>query len=242
MMRFFHCDTGRYIKRRKYLLWITLLPLIQGSVITSLIVIVNFRAFYEKGYHLPAIRAVTAAAVFGTLVFFATFFITEKAVKRNARYTFFEIGTKALIYSRYSGEYIRRGKRVINRSLYVVPLCSLKKIGYSEKKGRLYLEADGDGVAKIRKYHDSSERLKYKLSDGFPQFESWWYNEHGFRTLTVLKVPAIFGGIEKLSEIAENIAEAKRAFENTPKPKPYVHKEADFIKRKRAIEKLKKQK
>jgi hypothetical protein len=233
MTTFFHCDTGKYIKRRKYLLWIALLPLFQASLITALIVIVNFRVFYERGYHLIAFYAVSAAAALGTLIFFVTYFLTERAVKRNARYTFFEIGAKALIYSRYAGDYISRGKLEIHRKLYIIPLSSLKKIGYSEKKNSVYLEAGN-----IRKYNDSTEHLKYRLSSGFPEFESWWYNEHGFKTSAAVKIPGLFGSAEKLTAV---IAEAKRAFEEQPKPKPYVHKESDYVKKKMALERIKRQ-
>jgi len=237
MANFFHCDTNRYIKRRKYFLWLTLLPLFQGSLITALIVIVNLRAFIEKGYHLTALYAVAAAAAAGTLIFFVTFTMTEKSVKRNARYTFFDIGTKALVFSRYDGDFFCGSRREISRKLYVIPLASLTKIGYSQKKKRIYLETAPESPEKIREYTDKSERLNYRFTDGFPEFESWWYNDNGFKTSTELRIPGVFGDAVRLSE---SIATAKRAFNDQPKPKPYVHKESDFAKRKKALDRLKK--
>jgi hypothetical protein len=96
------------------------------------------------------------------------------------------------------------------------------------------LEADKEGV---REYYDTSERLKYTISGGTPDFESWWYNENGFKTLQILEVPRIFG---EPVEFCEKIAEAKRAFDNLPEPTPYVHREPEFVKRKKAMDRLKK--
>ncbi|MDR2558263.1 MAG: hypothetical protein LBC86_01775 [Oscillospiraceae bacterium] len=233
MRSFFHAETQKYAKRRKYILWLTLLPLFQASLIAALIVIVNFRAFHEKGYHLIALRGITAAGAAGTLVFFAVFIITELLIKRNARYTFFEIAEKAIIFSRYDGDYISRGKRVVSRKLYIIPLSAPTKTGYSEKKRRIYIENE-----QIREYCDSSERLNYKLLDGFPEFESWWYNQNGFKILPAIKIPETFAGTDT-EKLCRSIAEAKRNFDNAPKPKPHVHKEADFVRRRRAFEKLK---
>ena len=227
---FFHCDTARYVKRRKYILWITLLPVFQSAVITALIVFVNLRAFYENGYLTAALSAISGAVAAGLLFSFAVFVFTERAVKRNARYTFFEIGEKTLVFSRYSGSYISRGKRVITRRLFVIPLSALKTVGYSEKSGAVFLEAQ------VREYGDRSERLNYRFCEGFPEFESWWYNENGYKTLPVLKIPNMFGDYKKL---CENIAEAKRRFDDAPKRGAYVHKELDFVKKRKAMDKLK---
>jgi hypothetical protein len=233
MRSFFHAQTGKYIKRRKYITWLTLLPLFQASLIAALIVSVNFRAFYEKGYHLIAFYGIAAAAMAGTLVFFIVFILTEHLVKRNARYTFFEVADKSLIFSKYDWDYVNRGKRIVSRRLYIVPLESLDKIGYSLKKRKVYLEGKN-----FRVYTDSSERLNYKLSGGFPEFESWWYNQNGFETLGAVAIPAVFAGTDT-EKLCKRIAEAAKNFQNAPKPKPYVHKEADFVRRRRAFEKMK---
>ncbi|MCL2637713.1 MAG: hypothetical protein FWD48_05015 [Oscillospiraceae bacterium] len=232
MHSFFHADTEKYIKRRKYILWLTLLPLFQASFIAALIVIVNFRAFHEKGFHLIAVRGVGVAALVGVLLFFAAYIFTEKLVKRGARYTYFEIAEKSLIFSRYDGDYISRGKRIVSRRLYVIPLSSLKKIGFSQKKRRIYLEGED-----FREYCDLSERLNYKLSDGFPEFGSWWYNENGFKNISAVRIPKIFTETD-MEKIFSNIIEAKKYFSDAPKPKPYVHKEADFVRRRRALAKF----
>jgi len=234
---FFHCDTQKYITRRKYILWLTLLPLVQGSVIALLITIVNLRAFYEKEYLMIVVYAVGGAAAFGTLFFYTVFLFTERIVKKQARYTFIELSPKALIFSRYAGDYLSGRKIETTRKLYIVPLADLKSIGLCEKSGTIYLEAEEEG--KIREYSDRSERLNYKISEGFPEFDSWWYNENGFGTLLVLKISPIFGNKDDSRKLCEKIAETKCIFDNAPKPVPYVHKEPDFIRRKKALDKLK---
>ena|GEM_PF-1415128 len=239
-MHFFHCDTQRYIKRRKYILWIALLPLFQSAVIILLITIVNLRVFYENGYLRIVIYAVTGAAGFGALLFFTVFALTEKAVKRNARYTFFEIGGKALVFSRYSGDLIEQGKLCPTRVLIVIPLSELKSAGFNRRSGVIYLNMSEKGGG--RKYTDRTERLNYRLAEGFPDFESWWYNQNGFKSLPVVKIPGIFGKTGNSKEFSkklfENITQAKRNFDSTPKIKPYSHKEPDFIKRKKALDTL----
>ena len=133
MHGFFHCDAQRSLKRRKYIIWLTLLPLFQGSVIIALITITNMRFFYENGHLSTAVYACAGTAAMGTLIFFIVFSFTEKSLKRNSRYTFFEIGGKTLVFSRYNGESIVGGKRVILRKLYVTPLSALKAAGYNPK-------------------------------------------------------------------------------------------------------------
>jgi hypothetical protein len=233
MRDFFHCDTRKYITRRKYILWLTLLPLVQGAVIILLITIVNLRAFYEKQYLPVVIYAVGGAAAAGTLIFFAVFSFTEAVVKRYARYNFIEIGGKALIYSRYAGDYLSGSRLKTARRLYVVPLKALKSIALCEKSGAIFLEA-GEGGA-FRGYNDRTERLKYKLNDGFPEFESWWYNENGFDSLAELRIPPLFGSADDAKRICVRLAEAKRLHDDAPKPRQYVHKEPDFVKRKKAL-------
>jgi len=238
MRNFFHPNTQKYITRRKYILWLTLLPLVQGSVIALLITIVNLRPFYEKGYLPVVLFSVGGAAVLGTLVFFTVYAVTEVAVKRIARYTYLEIDSKSLIYSRYAGDYLAGRKLEVSRKLYVMHLSALKSIGLCEKTGAIYIETEDGGI--IREYHDRTERLKYKLAGGFPEFESWWYNDNGFTSLTELRILPHFGSAEISRKICEHLAEAKRKFDNAPKPKPYVHKETDYVKRKKAMDKWKK--
>ena len=238
-MTFIHCNTEKYIKHRKYILWLTLFPLFQGALITALIMLVNLRAFYESGLLKTAACAAVAAALLGTLFFYAVYILTERAVSRNARYTYFEISPKAVIFSRYGGWYISGGRRVIARKLYIIPFSELKSIGYNEKSGAVYLEAGDPDNPGIKKYLDRSDRLNYKITGGQPVFEeeSWWYNENGYKKLDLIKIPKFFGEPE---ELCRKIAEAKREFESLPKPKPYVHKEAAFVRRRKALAKFKK--
>jgi hypothetical protein len=223
-----------------------LLPLVQGSVIALLITIVNLRHFYDKNYLVIVIYSVLGAAVLGALVFYVTFAVTEIAVRRDARYTFAEIVPKALIYSRYAGDYftgnyLSGNKLETARKLYIIPLKTLKSVGLCEKSGAIYLESEiTDGNGSIRAYNDRSERLNYKLLDGFPDFDSWWYNENGFTILNELKIPPLFGNPEESRKLCEKIGEAKRNFDNAPQPRPYIHQELDFVKRKKALNKLKK--
>ncbi|MCL2107920.1 MAG: hypothetical protein FWH20_01055 [Oscillospiraceae bacterium] len=232
-MAFFHCDTSKYARRRKLFMWLVLFPLFLGLLATSFVVIANLRAFHDSGMLGTVFHAAIAVSAAGTLLFYLTWLSTETAIKRHARYTFFEICPKALVYSRYSGRSLQGGKIIITRKLYIIPLAALASIGYSEKNGKVYLEA----AEKIKSYHDRSERLDYKIIDNTPTFdgESWWYNENGHETLDFLTIPPIFGNSD---EFCQKIALAKRNFDNLPKPRPYVHKEADFVKRRKALAKM----
>jgi len=233
MRIFFHMNTNIYIKRRKLILLLALPPLFLCALIAALMTLVNFRDLHEQGGFHIALGGAAAAVALGVLVFFITYSVTERAVKRGARFTFIEVFGNTLTFSRYAGAYLSLDGLVLYRRLYILPLASLKAIGYDEKRGTIFIETDGE---KIREYSDRSERLNYRFVEGNVEFESWWYNESGFTTRSELKIPPLFSDPQVL---CARIASAKRAVENLPAPRAYVHKEPEFIKRKKAQEKWK---
>lgn len=233
MINYFRWNTSRYIKRKNYIVAITLLPLLLFSVITVMILLINFRIFLLSGFLISMFLIVSGAVFLGTVICWFVIDKTDKAIKRNRHYSFFDIGTHELVFSKYAGEYIKSGERTVLRKLYIIPLGSLDYIGINKKKGNLLLTSDSSG---IRFYKGKSERLNYHYIGEKLNFENWWFNENGFENISEVVLPNFFGTDEKsVMEFYNSIAEAKKRFSMLPKPKPYVHKEIDFVKRKKLL-------
>lgn len=153
------------------------------------------------------------------------FFMAEsvhKKIRRNSRFTYVDIQQKFLVFSAYGGEYRVSGEKIIVRDLYYVPFSALKSIE-KDKNGR-FLTLGGE----IRHYCMNSDNLGYHVKDGDIIFDREWLNIGGFEQVQSVRIPAVFGKIAKLSGA---VTEGYKRYIEAPKPKPYVFREADFIRR-----------
>ncbi len=153
------------------------------------------------------------------------FFVSESAykkIRRNSRYTYVDIQKKAVIYSAYGGEYRMNGELIITRALYYIPFEALKSIE-KDKNGR-FVALSG----KIRYYALDSRNLGYHIKDGDVEFDREWLNIGGYEEIQTTRIPAVFG---KCDRLYESLKSAYEGYLAEPKPKPYVFREADFIRR-----------
>lgn len=220
---FFHAETARYARRAVYLLSAGLLPLLMASVIVTIILVINFRALYAEPVFFYAAAGIAGAAALGLSFSCIVLQKTGKKARRAARYTYIDIGLHELVYSCYSGEHLYTGRRVIRRTLYVVPLASLEQL-HTDTRGRLTLKS-----GEIRRYTRESDKLGYHFKGGRLDFDQWWNNVGGYETAHELVIPAVF---EKQRELARSIALAQKRLATLPAPRPYVHKNPVIVRRK----------
>ncbi len=232
MKEFFHFGTGRYKKRIKYILGLTLLPIFILSVIAVLVILVNLRSYYGAGYFWYTVCFIMGGVLFGILFTWGLVWGVNRYYEKNTRFTFIDVGLGHIVYSKYSGEYIKDGERIVLRRLYVIPLKTLSKLGVNEKSGEVIISCED---IKIRCYHDRDERLLYHFSEDKILFESWWYDENGFEEAETLVIPHRFGSPEIL---IDTIVKAKKRLDEKPAPKKYVHVEPEFVKKKKALKKM----
>lgn len=156
------------------------------------------------------------------IICFAAAEFSYKKIRRHSRYTYLDIQLKFIIFSFYGGEYHSGGRRIIVRDLYYIPLDGLKNVTPEKKGGGVILSGD------FRHYCMNSENLGYHVKDGEISFDREWLNIGGFEKITSVRIPRAFGKAEK---VINSIGYALERYNNLPKPKPYVFKEADFIRR-----------
>ena len=220
MRTFFHCSTKKYEKRAAVVLTLSITPLVQCCIIVILTLMFNFRRLDQVTLLVPLLITCCSCILLGMIIAWVTLELKTRAVKRNARYTYLDIQLKAFVFSRYDGEFSFDGERVINRRLYTVDFEDFESARTEENA----LVIRG----KIHYYKGMSHRMGYHIKDGKIDFDNWWYNLTGWEEITELRIENVF---EKPALIAESLAAAKKRFDEIPPPKPYVFKEADFIRR-----------
>ncbi|MDR0198034.1 MAG: hypothetical protein LBI36_07460 [Oscillospiraceae bacterium] len=239
MKRYFHCDTNRYRKNLRNFIEFAVPPVFLAVVLFSVCLLLSFRNFMQGGLLFPAVAAVCGVLFAVSLAVRLLMEITERVVAARARYTYLEIGMRDIIISVYAGSFTVMGEKTVNRRLVIVPLSELRSVEIAGKRarkrgrGRVLVKAKN---AAIREYVGNSRRLGYYFADGTLKFDEWLYEENGFRKRSVAVIPADFGGALALTR-AVNLA--KKRFDSLPPEKPYVFREAAFVRERKIREKLK---
>ena len=219
--------------RAKYLLGLTLLPLFVGTVVVCIIILADLRTMLQSDGFVNLVAIIISIVFLGTAAALVVIYKAGVAVKRVARYTFFDIGEQELIYSKYGGEKIRNGERIITRELYVIPIAKLIA-AETLPRGDLRLVCEPES---IRQYSDQSKYLGYHFKeDGKLDFDMWFSNYHGFTLRETLEIPACF---ERQRMLRQAVLDAKERFSSRAVKQPYVHKESEVVlrrKRQRELE------
>ncbi|MCH5199941.1 MAG: hypothetical protein J1F60_03190 [Oscillospiraceae bacterium] len=231
MNRYFHAYTKKYDKYRRTAAILTAVPLAQFSMLIIWALMFNLKRAAQPEFLIPYASAVGVSILAGMLLCWFYSAVAEHFTRVNRRYTYFEITQKAAVFSKYGGSYTRFGKRTILRRVCVIPLKSYENAYLDEKKKHLILTGE------IRVYEGENKRLGYHIKDGFPVFDSWWYNEaeKSYKTVDMIRLPMDF---EHPGKIAGALHRAKREFDAIPPKKEYVFKEADIVRKRRELKKL----
>lgn len=222
MKGFFHFYPKRIQRRTGRVLVFTAVFCAEICIAAFFVLIFNFITARNSQVILQMLMIIGGVILTGMCVCFAMAELSHKKIRRSSRYTYVDIQDKAVVFSSYAGEYRVSGEKIIVRDLYYIPFEKLRRIE-PEKNGRgIILTGD------IRHFCMNSDNLGYHVKDGDIVFDREWLNIGGSEQAESVRIPAVFGNPERLSL---SIREAYKKFIETPKPKPYVFREADFIRR-----------
>lgn len=231
MNRYFHAYTKKYRKRRNAAILLTVTPLAEFCMMIIWTLMFNLKSVVSPETLISYGAAVGGCIAAGMLLCWIYCIVCDRFVDTGRRYTYFEICAKAAVFSKYRGSYRHFGKRVVLRRVCVIPLKNYEKAFLDERKKHLILTGE------IRIYEGEDKRLGYHIKDGFPVFDSWWYNEaeKSYKTADMTRLPMDF---EHPGQIAFALDKAKREFETAPPKKEYVFKEADIVRKRKELKKM----
>ncbi len=215
MRDFFHCDTTIYKKRLKTVLSALLAPLIAVCVFCAANIIFNMRPDGDKGFAQLMIWIAVGCVAAGMIFCFAGSYIADRKCRLHARYTYFDILPKGMIYSRYAGQSHLYGERTVYRHLYYIPFSSLTEVLRDPKRSPFELTICG--VA--QQYFQPSDCLGYHIDeDGELQFDNPELMERHFEFRGKLVISHDFGRTKQLQRSIEHYLEQ---YKNAPQKKQF---------------------
>jgi len=175
---------------------------------------------YPLMWLMPA--AAGALITAGLAVCVCSALSVEKKVRMHSRYTFADIQLKFAVLSIYGGIYNIDGENAVWRTIYYIPFSDFVSAQPSANGRKIIVNG------RIREYSSDSDHLGYHIRNGSIEFDRMWFEHSGFTELSAAEFPAMFGDPRKLCDA---LNEAKKRFDELPKPKPYVFREAEHIRR-----------
>lgn len=215
MREYFHADTSIYPKRLKTVVISVLMPLAAVCVFCAANIVFNLRTGGDIGLAQLMIYIIIGCVAVGIITCFAGAYITEKKQRRHARFTYFDILPKGMMFSRYAGEHYLYGERTIYRRLYYIPFDGLKEIKRDAKTSPFSITFVGD----IREYFFPSEQLGYHIDEeGELLFDNAELNERFYTAHEKLCIRYDFGSTKQMERSANHYLEQHR---NAPKKKQF---------------------
>ncbi len=229
MRNFFHCDTSIYKKRLKTVLSALLAPLIAACVFCAATIIFNLRADGDKGFAQLMVWIAVGCVAAGMMFCFAGAYIADRKARLHARYTYFDILPKGMIYSRYAGQHHLYGERTVYRRLYYIPFAEFTDTARDPKQAPQELTVIGG----IYEYFLPSDRLGYHIDeDGGLVFDNAELSQRHFTKREKLVISHDFGSTKQLQRSIQHYFEQ---FRNTPEKKPFNIADYVGVKAKRRL-------
>ncbi len=223
MRWFYHFSPAKLRRIARRIILLTACFCAEICIAAFIVMFFNFLTAGNDEVIFQMFAIICGAILLGMLVCFGAAMISERMISRRSRYTYVDIQLKTVIYSSYAGEYRVAGEKTVIRDIYCIPFKSVTGAEVAKNGKDVVL------TGKIRHYCMNSDNLGYHVKDGEILFDRELLNESGFECLETLRIPAVFGNPQRLCRA---INEGRARFEEIPAPKPYVFKEADFIRRK----------
>ena len=215
MREYFHADTTIYPRRLKAVIIALLMPLAAVCVFCAVYIVFNLRTDGDKGLAELMVKITAGCVAAAITACFAGAYITEKKQRRHARYTYFDILPKGMIYSRYAGEHYLYGERTVYRRLYYIPFAALTEIKRDPKISPAAISFAGE----IREYFFPSDQLGYHIDeDGELHFDNAELDTRFYKPLGRLSIRNDFGSTKQLERSANHYLEL---FRNAPKKREF---------------------
>ncbi|MBQ9948771.1 MAG: hypothetical protein IJO91_10335 [Oscillospiraceae bacterium] len=215
MRDYFHADTSKYPRRLRAVLIAVLVPLGAVCIFCTAMMIFNLREDGDKGFVQFMLYVIAGCVAAGMATAFTGAYITDKKVRRHARYTYIDLLPSCMVYSRYAGEHYMYGERVIHRRLYYIHYSEIRDVTRDPKQAPAELLIRGE----IHSYLLASEQLGYHIDEeGELKFDRPELNERHFDILTRLTIRSDFGSTKQLQRSIEYYREQ---FVNAPEKRPF---------------------
>ncbi len=215
MRDYFHADTTIYPRRLRTVVVAVIAPLAAVCVFCAANIVLNLRADGDRGLAQLMLGIIAGCVAVGIITCFAGAYITDKKQRRHARFTYFDILPKGMIYSRYAGEHYLYGERVIYRRLYYIPFERLESVSRDGKTAPAAIVFTGD----IREYFFPSEQLGYHIDEeGDLSFDKAELSERYYTSCRKLKITDDFGSTRQMERSVNHYLEQYR---NLPKKKEF---------------------
>lgn len=215
MKEYFHADTSIYPRRLKTVIISVLMPLAAVCVFCAANIVFNLRADGDTSLARLMIYIIIGCVATGIIACFVGAYITEKKQRRHARFTYFDILPKGMIYSRYAGEHYLYGERTIYRRMYYIPFERLTEIKREPKTSPFAITFTGN----IREYFFPSEQLGYHIDEeGELRFDNNELNERFFKVHEKVCIRYDFGSTKQMERSANHYLEQYR---NAPQKKQF---------------------
>lgn len=222
MQTYFHYNIKKDRKRMGYGIALIVAPLFQASLLAMLMIFFSLGCVEEPD-NIAMLSAVACGCILAAMLLSWLWYeLYAHKIAANSRYTYFDILPKCLVFSRYEGSHPYNHGRAAIRTLYVIPLKTFSEAAVHANGKELVIKGN------IRIYSMNSEMLGYHVGDGEMTFDHWWLDHGAYQTVSSVKIPHFFGSAKRLEK---EVLAAKKRFDEAPVPKPYVFKEADFIRR-----------
>ena len=216
MRSYFHCSTAKFRRRRSVALVLVGSVCAESAVISFIVMFFGIFGSGVPGNDLLVRVTLTAAAAFciaGPALCFLAASYADKRSARHSRYTYLDIQLKFAVISVYSGEMRILGRNEVFRELYVIPFKEFVSAKASRDGKKLVIRG------KMRRYGMESDFLGYHIRKGDIEFDRMWLNVGSFEEIEDAELPSYFGDPVKIAAV---IMEAKKRFDEIPKPQKHV--------------------
>lgn len=192
-----------------------ILPLAAVCVFCVVNVMLCLRTGTDRSLIALLLTIVGGCVLAGMICGFVCAYFTEKLIRRHSRYTFFDILPRGMVFSLYSGEYHRFGRRVIQRRLYYIPFAEYKGAFRDAKKHPDRIKFTGE----IREYLLETKRLGYHVDEeGYLRFDSPELDERGYSLTDSVEIRGRFGSTKQLEK---SVGYYYEQFRNIPEKKAF---------------------
>ncbi len=225
MRSYFHCVTSRFVRKAARTAVLAGSFAAEAAVIMFMLFWFGLLGTDSPGTvrQLPAAAGAVIAA--GLAVCAAALLNAEHKVRMHSRYTYADIQLKFAVLSRYDGIYNIDGERAVWRVLCYIPFADFVSAEPSPNGKKIVI------TGRIREYAMDSDFLGYHVRSGAIEFDRPSLEQRSFTELSVLEFPAAFGDPRRLCDA---LNEAKKRFDELPKPKKHVFHESEAARRRHA--------